>query len=158
MLRVAAILCLPAGHWWTKGVLTMTGNLMRAEPRRFTPAYDRLRFAIDRFLAGKLTPMQLQSWCYAHFEQPQPHVSEHEQQLWQLTMLNLAVFHRCDFHRSALEQSLALLLAAVNANGIPCATPLTTSECWHEMTRRERRHRDPGDQRAAIEIGQAPCH
>lgn len=160
MLRVAAILFLPAGHWWAKGMLSMTDNLMLSNARRFTPAYDRLRFAIDRFLAGKLTPMQLQSWCYAHFEQPQSDVNEHEheQQFWHLTMLNLAVFHRCDFHRSALEQSLALVLAAVNANGIPCATPLTTSECRHEMRCKERRYRDSGDQRAAIDVGQAPCH
>ncbi len=77
MLRVAAILFLPAGHWWAKGMLSMTDKLMLSDARRFSPAYDRLRFAIDRFLAGKLTPMQLQSWCYAHFEQPQPHMNEH---------------------------------------------------------------------------------
>ena len=121
----------------------------------FSPSAHRLRFAIDRFLAGKLTPMQLQSWCFAHFEQPQP--DEHERQFWRLTLLNLAVFHRCDFHRTTLERSLTMLVAAIDATGIPCATPLTTSECWHEMTRRERLNTVPVDRKSTNALGDQPC-
>lgn len=125
------------------------------QTRRYSLSAHRLRFAIDRFLAGKLTPMQLQSWCFAHFEEPQP--DELERQFWQLTMLNLAVYHRCDFHRTALEQSLTVLIASVDATGIPCATPLTSSECWHEMTRIERRNGGADRHQDAIALGGLSC-
>jgi hypothetical protein len=108
--------------------------------RRFTsPTYDRLCSAIDRFQAGKLTPAQLQGWCYAHFDPPQLSSNETELQLWQLTLTNLAIFHHCDFHRSILEQSLAILMHAMDTSGTPCATPLTISECFFEMKQRARR-------------------
>src|ERR671912_218739 len=107
--------------------------------RGFSPSYDRLLFAIDRFLAGKITPMQLQSWCYAHFDQPESTGNEREMHMWQQTLTNLSVFHRCDFHRSVLEESLAMVRASIETTGSPCATPLTTSDCWYEIQRSERR-------------------
>ena len=63
--------------------------------RKFSPSYDRLQFAIDRFLAGKISPTQLQSWCYAHFDQAPTSGDACEVQLWTLTLEHLAVFHRC---------------------------------------------------------------
>jgi hypothetical protein len=104
---------------------------------------ERLRVAIDRFLAGKLTPTQLQSWCYAHVDPSASFVDEAELQFWQLTLTNLAIFHHCDFHRSILEQSLVLLMESMDTSGRPCATPLTSSECFYEMKQRERRSGDP---------------
>jgi hypothetical protein len=100
---------------------------------------DRLRVAIDRFLSGKLTPAQLQSWCYAHADPSQSFANEADAQLWRSTLTNLAIFHACDFHRSILEQSLVLLIGSMDTSGTLCATPLTTSECFYEMKQRERR-------------------
>ncbi len=121
----------------------------------YSRSAHRLRFAIDRFLAGKLTPMQLQSWCVAHYHEPL--ADAHEQQFWQLTMLNLAVFHHCDFHRTALEQSLTVLVTAVDATGVACATPLTTSECCHEMTLREGRGGGQSESEIPIVLGDQSC-
>lgn len=115
-------------------------NAIPATSLSHDPADPRLRFAIDRFLAGKISPIQLQSWCFGHMDIER--VEGTNQQFWQLTMLNLEVFHRCDFHRSALEQSLTMLMRSMDATGSPCATPLTTSECWHNMMRNERRSND----------------
>ena len=128
-------------------------HFMLPTTRAYSRSQSRLRFAIDRFLAGKITPMQLQSRCFAHFEQLWQPVDEFEQQFWHLTMLNLEVFLHCDFHRSALEQSLTLLVASIDATGIPCATPLTTSECWYEMERRRRRSGNFGERQGAIALG-----
>ncbi len=133
-------------------------QFMLPTTRAYSPAAHRLRFAIDRFLAGKLTPMQLQSWCFAHFDQLPPLTRESERQFWQLTMRNLAVFHRCDFHRTALEQSLTVLVTAMDTTGSPCATPLTTSECWHDMARRKRQSADAAEDQAAIALGYQSCH
>jgi hypothetical protein len=132
-------------------------HFMLPTTRAYSRSQSRLRFAIDRFLAGKFTPMQLQSWCFAQFEQLQP-VDEVEREFWHLTMLNLQVFHHCDFHRSALEQSLTVLVASIDATGIPCATPLTTGECWQEMVRRERRGGDSGKRQVAMALGHPLCH
>ena len=100
--------------------------------------------------------MHLQSWCFAHVDQSAD--TEWDRQFWQLTMLNLAVFHHCDFHRSALEQSLTVLVASMDASGTPCATPLTTSECCYELQRRHLRSRTPIDQPDAIALGSTSCH
>lgn len=131
-------------------------NFMLPATRAYSPSHNRLRFAIDRFLAGKITPMQLQSWCFAHFEQVDASADGLEQQFWNFTMLNLNIFHHCDFHRSALEQSLTILVASIDSTGNSCATPLTTSECCFEMLRRDRRNNDSGVQQVAIALGYAP--
>jgi hypothetical protein len=132
-------------------------HFMLPTTRAYSPSQNRLRFAIDRFLDGKMSAMQLQSWCYAHFEQLDSSVDELEQQFWTTTMLNLGVFHRCDLHRSALEQSLEVLVASIDATGIACATPLTRSACCHEMLRRDRRNGDFEDRQVAIALGYVPC-
>jgi hypothetical protein len=131
---------------------------MLCATRVYSPSHHRLRFAIDRFLAGKITPMQLQSWCFAHFEPGDASADGREGQFWDSTMLNLSVFHHCDFHRSALEQSLAVLLASIDSTGVPTATPLTTSECCYEMRRSDRRDGDTRGQQRAIALGSTPCH
>lgn len=135
----------------------MTNNLMLSGSQRFSPGYDRLRFAIDRFLAGKIRSMHLQSWCFAHFDELGWSVDEREEQFWKLTILNLEVFHCCDLQRSALEQSLAVLLASMDATGIPSVTPLTQSECFYEMQRRGRRNRHFDERQVVIALGGPAC-
>jgi hypothetical protein len=97
-------------------------------------AYNELRAAVDRFLAGSYNVAYLLGWCSAHFKPPEEAVDDDPAiQLWNFLLLNLNVYCRCDLERWTLDESLRVLLQSFEEEGYGCLTPITTSRCFVEM-------------------------
>jgi len=102
-------------------------------------AYDILRDALDRFIAGDVSATNLYNWLTGTFATPPGTPETHPAQcLYRMAITDVAVFLQCDFERADLVESLQDAIGIVDAGRMGGFTKITRSPCFFEMVRDQR--------------------
>lgn len=100
-------------------------------------AYAVLRDSLDRYLAGEVSPTRLHSWLTAGYGVPPGTDKNHPSfRLWQLVVIDTAVFAQCDFTREELDASIRYDIDMVEGRSrMTGMTKLMMTPCFVQMVK-----------------------